>query len=158
MEEKIEKLKGHRLGNRMRKSLWCLRGGKINQDGELEYHHIKFKKDNRSYFRKPQPYSTKEIARRTMKAKKKTTRDKKIKVKKVTKSEKTSTYRALRKLEELGLVESRDDLSTSPFHKPKQEKRWELTDLGLAVVNVYEIELAEGKRIKWNEERVKRFL
>jgi len=66
-----------------------------------------------------------------------------------------STYRALHRLERLGLVEQ--GLARSLEFLPLTPK-WKLTPLGRAVYRAYEEELQNNKRIRWDKEHIEFWL
>jgi len=78
-------------------------------------------------------------------------------------SERVSTYQALRRLESLGLVESRmetgkHERSLRKPARPYRRRVWQLTTLGQAVVRAYREELVGGKEIRWDAQRLQIYL
>jgi len=64
-----------------------------------------------------------------------------------------STYRALHRLERLGLVE-RGLARSLEFLPPTPSNEWKLTKLGRAVYRAYEEEFQNNKRIRWDKKRI----
>lgn len=160
LEDKISELKGKKLGRVERRVLWYLRGGRLSgrdqESGPLNDLYIRDPgrryywgrerfRDSRKWVR------TREIARQVYYSQEFRNRSE------ITRSQKNSTYRALDNLRAYGLV---DQVPVKRIIKGRRvnTKKWRITALGIAVVNAYEDELREGKRIRWDEDKLKLWL